>query len=216
MTHTKGLLAIATLFALTAPASADPDEPGAYSYAWSDPRLRSGVGFGVQLGGGISGFTDGNMRDVTANVAGAWDMRTTIGTHVPIGVDIGYLGTAASLHTFAGDANGTLIGTTIEAVVRWNILPHAIWNPYVFAGSGWQRYDVANMQFAVSDTGIRDSDDLIEFPIGTGVSYRRSGFVGDFRATFRATSESTLLTQQDGSHVPLHTWNVAAALGYEF
>src|SRR5262245_2231722 len=52
-------------------------EPG--SYAWSEPRLRSEIGIGIILGGGVTGFTDPAMRDVTkTRVGGLWDLRASI------------------------------------------------------------------------------------------------------------------------------------------
>lgn len=192
--------------------------PGAYSYAWSDPRMRSEIGIGVTLGGGVTGFTDGAMRDVVTNdVGGLWNVRGTIGTHIPLGVDIAYLGTASELETLAGFDNGTLIGTTVEVAPRFNILPHYAWNPYVFAGVGWQRYDVTGENFATADTGMRDSDDVLEFPLGAGIAYRDpTGLVVDLRGTFRATTEPDLLRQPDGDQADLHTWEASGAIGYEF
>src|SRR3979409_45079 len=59
-------------------------EPGVYSYAWHEPYLRSDVGVGVTLGGGITGFTDSAMRNISSsNIGGLWDLRVAIGTHVP-------------------------------------------------------------------------------------------------------------------------------------
>jgi hypothetical protein len=69
---------------------------------------------------------------------------------------------------------------------------------------------------------MADSDDLVEFPIGTGVAYRRHGFVADLRGTFRATTEENLVltnpaqSNTDNTFAPMHTWEASAALGYEF
>lgn len=219
------IIAGAGTLVLASQARADdmyPDEedaePSAYSYGWQDARLRSGIGVGVTVGGGLSGFTDAAMRDVVSNdTGGLWDLRATIGTHTPIGLDISYLGTASSLQTLSGADNGTLIGTTVEGAIRYNILPHFDWNPYVFAGVGWQRYNVTDAQFAQSDTGLEDSDDLVEYPMGAGIAYRDlSGLVLDLHGTFRAAGDSTLLTEQTGDNAKLHTWEASAAIGYEF
>ncbi|NVB79960.1 MAG: outer membrane beta-barrel protein [Kofleriaceae bacterium] len=193
-------------------------ETAPFSYGWRDSRLRSEIGVGVTVGGGVTGFTDAAMRDVMRNDAGGlWDLRASIGTHTPIGLDISYLGTAASLQTLDGSENGTLIGTTVEGAIRYNVLPHFEWNPYIFAGMGWQRYDVTNTKFAQSDTGLRESDNLVEFPMGAGLSYRdRSGLVVDLHGTFRAAGDSSLLTEQSGDNVQLHTWEASGAIGYEF
>jgi len=195
------------------------DRPGPYSYAWSDPALMTGIGVGFSIGGGLTGFTDRTMRQtMSSNVGGLWDARLSLGTHVPIGIDISYLGTAANINTIAGASNGTLIGTTVEAALRYNILPHAPATPYVFAGAGWQRYDVRNMHFAQSDTGMAKNDNVAEFPMGVGFSLRdRSGFNADVRGTFRATTDSTLLLDAGtNNYAALHSWEASAAIGYEY
>lgn len=194
------------------------EEPGAYSYAWSEPGLMSGIGIGVQAGGGIAGFTDSGMRDVVQGpVGGLWGLRASFGTHIPLGVDVSYVGMAASLETLTGADNGTLIGTAFDASLRYNILPHFAWNPYVLAGIGWQRYDVRDMNFATADTGMNDSDNALAFPLGAGLAYRdRSGLVIDVHGTFRPTTNSDLLIEPDGDEAQLHTWDASAAIGYEF
>jgi hypothetical protein len=194
------------------------DEPGAYSYAWREPRMRSKFGVAVILGGGITGFIDAAMRDVMKkDFGGLWDLRVSMGTHVPLGLDVSYVGTATSLQTIAGIDNGTLIGTTVEGALRYNILPHFAWNPYVFAGVGWQRYDVTDASFLSELTGMSKMDNVLEFPVGAGVSYRDGGgFLVDVRGTFRAATDSDLLRKPDGDQAPLHSWEASGAIGYEF
>ena len=194
------------------------DRPDALSYAWYDPYLASGIGVGFTVGGGLTGFTDRAMRNtVSANVGGLWDARSSFGTHIPIGLDIGYIGSAANINTINGNANGTLVGTTVEAALRYNILPHNTFNPYIFAGAGWQRYDVTNMHFAQSDTGMAPHDNVAEFPMGAGFGVRDvSGFNFDLRGTFRATTDSTLLQESNGNYAQLHSWEASGSVGYEF
>jgi hypothetical protein len=221
----KRLLSLTALLgALAAPAARADDysyeePPSTYSYAWHDPRLASDIGVGFVVGGGLTGFTDRTMRDtMSSEVGGLWNFRATFGTHIPLGVDVAYVGTANDIKTFSGESNGTLIGTTVEAALRFNILPHYTWNPYIFAGAGWQRYDVNHMRFATSDTGFKTSDNLAEFPMGAGISFRDpSGFMFDLRGTFRAATNSTLVLNQGGTdYANLHTWEASGALGYEF
>jgi hypothetical protein len=159
------------------------------------------------------------MRDtVSSDVSGLWDFRASLGTHTPIGLDLTYLGTAANVNTLTGSSNGTLLGTTAEAAIRFNIAPHELINPYIFAGAGWTHYNVRNMAFAQSDTGLKQSDDIAEFPMGAGVSYRAPmGLTVDVRGTFRAAmSSSLLLDPVTANYADLHTWEASAALGYEF
>jgi hypothetical protein len=216
--------------ATTAPLVAVPvaTDPGSddyadarYSYAWSDDLMRSGIGVSAIIGGGVSGFTDRTMRDTTSSVGGLWDFRLTLGSHVPLGIELGYTGSATNLRGLPAQ-NGTLIGTTAEAALRWNVLPHYMWTPYVFGGVGWQRYDVTNANVTLSDSGMNDHDNLLEFPMGAGMAYRMSGFVLDVRGTFRAAMDQNLVLKNptpsptSSDFASMHTWEASAALGYEF
>jgi hypothetical protein len=196
-----------------------------YSYAWSDELMRSRIGVSAIIGGGVVGFTDRTMRDTTSSVGGLWDFRLTLGSHVPLGLELGYTGTATNLKGLPAQ-NGTLIGTTAEAALRYNVLPHFVWTPYVFAGVGWQRYDVTSANVTLSDSGMNDHDNLLEFPMGAGLAYRMAGFVLDLRGTFRAATDqnlvlkgsvpTTTIAPTSSDFAPMHTWQASAALGYEF
>jgi hypothetical protein len=195
---------------------APPQDP--FSYAWSDPRMASVIGIGVTVGGGIVGFADGEMRDVISNpVAFAWNVRVAIGTHIPLGVEINYAGSAARVITLADEDNGYLVGTTLEGMLRWTVLPHASGTPYVFAGAGWQHYGVEDADFPLADSGIRSSDNAASFPGGVGMAYRDdAGWVGDVRGTFRFTTGSSLLLGPNGENATMDSWELTAAFGYEF
>ena len=192
--------------------------------------MKSGVGVSAILGAGLGGFTDKVMRDaMTSPVSGLWDLRITLGSHVPLAIELGYLGSVAKMNTLVGAQSTTLIGTTAEAALRYNILPRAAWNPYLFAGVGWQRYDTTGSGLTLSDTGTRSSDNSVVFPMGAGVSYRNDrGLVIDARGTFRANEDAGLMlestsgpgysppTTMGPGYAPLHTWEASAAVGYEF
>ena len=201
-----------------------PDS-GMYRYGWTDENLESGIGVSAILGGGVLGFTDQTMRNTTSDVGGLWDLRVTIGSHIPLALDVSYLGSAMNINGLPTGQRGTLIGTTVEGALRFNMLPHNSVNPYVFAGAGWQRYDVTNTNVTLSDSGMNDTDNLVEFPMGGGLSFRSSGFVADLRGTFRATTEQDLVLRSNvlppasptsDDFAPMHTWEASAAIGYEF
>jgi hypothetical protein len=215
------LFSVVTAALVSLPVVALADEPNdIYSYAWQDSRLASGIGVSATLGGGITGFTDQTMRDVvTKSVGSLWNLRVTLGSHTPIGLELGYLGTVQDIDALTGTQTATLLGTTAEAVVRFNILPHYAWDPYIFAGVGWQRYDITGAKFSMADSGINDSDNSVVFPMGTGISFRTpTGLVLDMRGTFRANTQAGLVIDTTGndSYAPLHTWEASGALGYEF
>lgn len=193
------------------------DVPDRYSYAWGDSRLRSGIGIGVVVGGGVSGFTDESMRDsLSSDAGGMWDVRLTLGTHTPLGLELSYTGTAADLEMIPGDT--ALVGTTVEGALRYNVLPHFAWNPYIFAGVGWQQYDVTGTEVSLARNGIDDTADLIVAPLGAGLSYRdASGLVLDIRGTLRLAEDETLVVADaSGSTPDLDSWQASGSLGYEF
>lgn len=211
----------------TGPASdsGSMDEGYGYGYStWSEPALRSGIGVSTILGGGVTGFTDKTMRNTTSNIGGLWDLRVTIGSHLPLALDLSYVGSATNINGLPAGNRGTLIGTTAEGALRWNMLPHFAWTPYVFGGVGWQRYDVTQTHVSLTDSGMNDHDNLLEFPLGAGMAYRMAGLVFDVRGTFRATTDQNLvlrtlpttLTPTSDNFAPMHTWEASAALGYEF
>ena len=199
-------------------ADVDVDVPDRYSYAWRDDRLYSKIGVGVSLGGGVSGFTDEGMRDaLSSDAGGLWDLRVAFGTHIPLGLELGYIGTASDVASIRTTDNATMVGTTIEGALRWNILPHNSVNPYVFGGIGWQRYDITGAELSRADAGIADSADLMVVPVGAGLGYRdMSGLVLDLRGTVRIAQDETFVTEASGASADLHTWEASGNIGYEF
>jgi len=191
-----------------------PEDP--YSWAWYDPTMLTGIGVDVSIGGGVAGFTDHAMREtLSSTVAGTWEARVTMGTHIPLGLELGYMGMAAPITALGAD-NGTLIGETAEAALRWNLLPHYYFTPYVFGGAGWQRVAVHNTIFTTADTGIQRSAEYAEFPMGLGLSWRSVlGITADVRGTFRATTQADFLRELDGKYAEMFTWEITGTIGYE-
>ena len=197
------------------------------AYDWSAPGLPSGIGVDVTAGGGVGGFTNQTMRDVTSNVMGLWNVRVGIGTHVPIGVDITYMGSASNVNALIGPESGTLIGTSVEGTLRWNILPHENFNPYIFGGAGWQHYDVTSGHFTLADNGMNSSDNLADFPVGAGLSFRLdNGLVISARGTYRFTVDPNLVlktptvafTNIVNSNIfeIMDSWEGSAQIGFEW
>jgi hypothetical protein len=191
---------------------------------WSDPHIFSGIGIGIAVGGGVIGFVDDSMRNTTGNVGGLWSLRGALGTHVPLALELGYSGSATSIDTELGRADAVMVGTAVEAAVRYNVAPRRTWTPYAFAGLGWQRYTIDDTAFQLSDTGIGNRDDLLVVPLGVGLSYRFGPLVSDVRGTFRAaTGEGLVLETPEvslatgsGRFAPMHSWDTSLNIGYEF
>ena len=203
----------------------DPGYPGESPPSiWRDPTVTSGIGIGVHVGGGVTGFTDSALRATTSGVGGLWSARGVFGTRTPLAVEAGYVGTVHTIESQLGPQTATLLGTTLEAAVRYNAFPRDPLTPYLFAGMGWQRYSINDSAFKVSDTGIARSDDLLVLPFGGGFAYRVGAVLADLRGTFRATRDQNLVLEApsdalrtgNGRFAPMHTWDASLNVGYEF
>jgi hypothetical protein len=121
-------------------------------------------------------------------------LRVTLGSHTPVALDINYFGTSTNTKQLFAGQDATIIGSSIEGALRYNALPHATWNPYAFAGVGWQRYDLAGGTFDVTGTGMSVSNNSLEFPLGGG---------------------RALLRETNGTYAAMDTWEASASIGYE-
>jgi hypothetical protein len=180
----------------------------------AESGLVTKYGLSITAGGGVAGFTDETLRD-TADVGGTWDVRAAFGTHYPIALEAGYIGSAQSIDAVGLDTDAVLVGTAFEGLARVNLLPQDRFNPYFFGGAAWRRYDVTNADTNTSD--VSETDNLLEIPVGIGVNYRLSGFVADARGEFRIAGEEDLIrTDLGADNARMHTWSASAKLGYEF
>ncbi len=184
--------------------------------AWNDPRLVTGVGVGITIGLGVGGFTEEGVRDnLDTDANAAWSARAVFGTHIPLGVELGYNGTTVDLESSPG-GTASLLGSTFEGGVRLNILPRGAANPYILAGLGWTHYNLRDETSVRADSGISDDDDVMVVPVGLGFSYRSAdGITFDARGTMRVAGNSELITDATGSHPDLHTWEATGNIGYE-
>lgn len=206
------LLATCALGAGTALADDDSEDWPASVY-----------GISLSLGAGLQDFTDSSMTSTT-DPGGVWDVRGVIGTRTPVALEAAYVGTAQGIDArFGEDTTATLVGTGLEGAVRLNLIPLEDFTPYAFAGLGWKRYDVVGADFRTADTGIRDEDDLLEIPMGGGLSFRNQGFVADARFTYRAAAGEDLVITDDSApdeanpdKAGMDTWGVSGRVGWEF
>lgn len=172
----------------------------------------------VSLGGGVSDFSDSNLRDRT-DLSGAYDARLAIGASSILAIEAAYVGTAAKISTLGLDDNAVLVSNGAEALARIN-LGTFDFQPYVMGGASWIHYSLVNDSFNTSD--VRDNDDVIAIPFGGGVStyLGDSGLVLDGRFTYRATFDDDLIKGTDSNNNSvgsgLDNWLVTANLGYSF
>jgi hypothetical protein len=215
----------------TAPAPVPVTEPGTqsdtdmFAFEWHNPHLSSGMGISTTLGGGVVQFTNSTMRGTTSDIGGLWDLHLTFGSHLPLALDLAYVGTATSISGLRTGNSATLLGTAAEGTLRWNVLPNYAWTPYVFGGVGYQRYDVTGGDVTLSDSGMNSSDNLLSVPAGLGFVWRgNNGLVADVHGTYRFTWFQDLLLKNgapitgtsSSDFVKLNNWQASAAIGYEF
>ncbi len=174
-------------------------------------------GMALTLGGGFEDFTSSAARGATGT-AGSWDLRLELGTQHPFSLEGGYMGSAQNIDGLTGTQSGTLMGTTLEGVIKGNLPTGTILRPFAFAGLGWRRYDVANAAFSTSDVGIADSDNLIVFPMGFGLAMDYRGVDADLRFTFRPAGGEAMISDpgQSNGFAPMHTIAFGARVGANF
>ncbi len=175
------------------------------------------LGVGFLVGGGVTGFASDAMMDVT-NVGGAWEARVAIGTQLPIGLEVGYLGSAQGMDAIGLDSDAILLGNGAEAVARFNLIADAPLQPYAFGGAGLRHYRITNTDQNLSS--LADSDNVFEVPVGAGANFRiGEALLVDVRGTFRFAFDDDLTapdadTPDVGSD--LNSWNALLRVGYEF
>jgi len=205
--------------------TSDSDSDDMFSFDWHNPRLMSGIGVSTTLGGGVAQFTNGAMRGATSDLGGLWDLHVTIGSHLPLALDLAYVGSATHIGGLPTGNSATLVGSAAEATLRWNFLPNMAWTPYIFGGAGYQRYDVTGADVTLSDSGMNSSDNLLSVPTGLGFAWRGdNGLVADIHGTYRFTWFQDLLLKNGApltgtnsdNFVKLDNWQASAAIGYEF
>lgn len=170
------------------------------------------VGVGLSLGGGVSGFVDGDTRAFASN-GGTWDARLTVGTRMPVAVEASYFGSANDIDALGLDTDAVLVGNGLESDIRIELLPRFAFRPYVLGGFGFTHYQVANANVNVSN--VRDDDAVFHAPVGAGVSYRAGSALLDVRGIVRAAFDDSLLRDASSERARLSTWGVLAKVGWE-
>jgi hypothetical protein len=174
--------------------------------------------FALMVGGGVVNFTEDLIQEST-DVGGYWDARFAWGTRQIIGVEAAYVGAAHNIDRLGLDPDASLVRNGLEGNLRVNIpiidRDSALFEPFVFGGVGWSRYNLINEDFNTSD--VTDGDDIVTVPLGLGLAAGGKGFIFDARFTYRPTFNDDLfdvdLLDTDDS---LNQWSVGAMLGYEF
>jgi hypothetical protein len=209
---------------VAAPALAANDNGG--SASGSEPNVQNvsrslstvpvaPTGLGLQLGGGVTGFTRQGARDVFGT-GGYWDVRAVLGTDSFIGAELAYVGSAREINAAGVTGNAALIGNGAEAVARIN-LPLSAGalrvEPFLFGGVGWTYYNIANSDSNTS--AIKDGVNALTIPFGAGASLAYAHFIVDARFTYRAVFDDNLVRPNGGDNQDLQNWSGGLTLGYE-
>jgi hypothetical protein len=171
-------------------------------------------GIGITIGGGVENFTNDRAENTT-ELAGSWDVRVEVGTRLPLSLEAAYVGTAQTIQGLTTDQDATLVGTTVEGALKFNVTTRSPLRPFIFAGMGWRRYDTTDANFSTAAAGIAEKDDLLVFPLGAGLRYDYRGFDADVRITYRPAIGADLISDPIGSDgvAALHTWAIGAHIG---
>lgn len=170
-------------------------------------------GMSVSVGGGVVGFSEGVLHDY-AEPGGTWDARVALGTRRTIGYELAYIGAAQNIDALGLDKNAILLGTTVEANVKANVYKAqfgaSAFSPYVLAGAGYKRYD---LQADTNTSAVKDSDNLLEIPVGIGLNYQYRRAIVDLRGVFRPAFFGDMVEQTDSN---MDNFTTTLHVGFEF
>jgi hypothetical protein len=174
------------------------------------------MGLGMQLGGGVAGFSSAQMRQL-ASTGGYWDARLGVGLKQLFAVELAYLGAAHSLSAGGVGGGAVLIGNGAEGDLRLNIpvlRQRTFVTPYALAGLGWMHYQVAGS--SNDGTMVAGADDMAVIPIGAGLTIGRGQFYFDTRFVYRFTAFEDLVRDPDRAGAQLGQSTFGASLGVLF
>jgi hypothetical protein len=174
---------------------------------WMSPKLYSGIGLGVLVGGAVSSFF-GTAATQRSEVGAGWDARLEVGTRSHLAGEFAYEGSTNQITALGVDTNGQLLSNGAQGLLRLNVLTGAI-QPYAGVGIGYKRYQVVNTSVNTSD--ITNREDLATVPAAFGVAFRGMGLIIDTRFAVNAPISATMIP---GS--AMTSWNVGGSIGAEF
>jgi len=163
------------------------------TYVESDSRgIYEKYGIGVALGGGVEGFAGDTLRNTT-DPGGAWDVRLSLGMKSPLALEAAYVGSAQQINALGLSGNAYLVGNGAQADARLNVTGDPAIQPFVYGGVAWKRYSIRNETANTSD--LIDNDDVLEVPLGVGISSRYAGLMLDLRGEYRVATQADLVSQ---------------------
>ena len=149
----------------------------------------------VSVGGGVDGFIGTALRGLVGP-GPSWSVRASMGSREDVRVELVYAGTSQGFKD-AEMGGARLVGHGVQALLRANVAPSYLTEPFFFAGAGWTRFSVRG---AASDR-VRSPDHVLEIPFGFGVSRQFGRLMIDVRASFSIMTGADLIPveQADGT-----------------
>jgi hypothetical protein len=192
-----------------------PGETGVAARGY-EPRPMSGIGIGVSAGAGVIDFTQKRARSFT-DPGVTWDARVTLGTRLPVGLDLAYVGSSQNIHLAGFPTDAYLLGQGVEGALRIQY-PRGMIRPYIFGGAGWRQLSIKRAN--VYGTGFLSYDNQGTVPFGAGLALGQvNGILFDIHGTGRYIFDDDLLRnvlQNQGENYHTYTWDVTARIGGEF
>jgi len=182
-----------------------------------EQHIQTRIGMSIQGGGGVTGFTRTSENDVT-NIGGSWEARAVFGTRTILALEAAYVGSSRSLNAGPGAGAG-LMGNGAEGTFRLNapfLVNETLIEPFGFAGLGWSRYTLRELNQLQSAFTTRTSDNVATIPLGGGIAFGYRGFIFEARFTYRPTFDNDLALTANGGQTRLDSWNAGAMVGFEF
>lgn len=175
------------------------------------------LGFSLAAGGGVSGFTNDDMRGAT-DTGGSWTVRAVFGTRSPLAFEASYIGSAQSIDALGLDNDAVLLAQGIQGALRLNATTNYPVQPFLFGGAAWSHYSLTNTDINTSD--VEDDDNVLEIPVGVGIATNLRGFAVDVRGEMRFATNENLVPEVsdvvDDEFAKMHRWGVNATIGYAF
>jgi outer membrane protein OmpA-like peptidoglycan-associated protein len=197
------------------PVATMPAETGVSARSL-EPRPMSGIGMGITAGAGVTDFWYNRARSFT-DAGVTWDARLTVGTRLPVGLDLAYVGSSQNINLAGFSTDAYLLGQGVEAALRVQY-PRGWVRPYAFGGVGWRQLSLKRQN--VFGTGFNDYDNQGTVPFGVGVAVGQvNGIMFDLHGTGRVMFDDDLLRnvlQSQGDHAATNNWDVTARIGGEF
>jgi hypothetical protein len=166
----------------------------------------------LTVGGGVSNFVRDRISD-NNSLAGAWDVRLTVGTRSYVSFEAAYMGTA--MRAFDPFEDRTITTTQVFGAWRLNAT-RGRFQPFLSAGVGWinlHRFGGVETS-PVAATNFAHNENGAVFPFGAGVvTYLGQHATVDLRGSYNIVSAASDFTP---NQVRPDMWTAELRLGYAF